>query len=293
MYYIIYPLLYLVSLLPFFVLYAISDFCAFLLGRVFRYRRDVVLYNLRIAFPAKTEQERKRIAQRFYHYFTDSFIETIKLISISKSQLQKRTSSNYDLVRSLLQQGKSVNLLLGHQFNWEYGNLAYAATMEFPFVTVYLPVKNKAFDRIMLKIRGRFGSIMISPSEFGTRMHNVFKGQYAMVLIADQSPALPTAGYWINFFGYPTSFLAGPEKSAIRHKTAIVFFGFKRIKRGHYHFDAELIAEDATSMPERGRIIGLYSTALENAIRNDPANYLWSHRRFKFGWKPEYGRMLG
>lgn len=293
MYYIIYPLLYLFSLLPFFVLYVISDLVSFLLYHVFRYRRDVVAKNLLIAFPEKAEEERKKIARQFYQYFTDSFVEILKFISISKRQINKRTTGTYDIVNKLLAEGKSVNLLCGHQFNWEYANLLYSYRLSVPFVTVYLPIKNKAFDRIMYKIRTRFGAVLVNTNNFGAKMSQLIKNRYALVLAADQSPAAPRSGYWINFFNRPTVFLPGPEKSAIRYKAAVVFVGFKRVKRGHYHFESVLLADDATKEAERGKLTCLYRDALEQAIKNDPANYLWSHKRFKFEWKPEYGEVLG
>lgn len=292
MFYIVYPLLYLLSLLPFFILYGLSDILAFFLCHVFRYRRDVILDNLHIAFPEKTHKERKQIAREFYLNFTDSFVETLKLFSMSKDQLKKRTSSDYNLVNEMLKKGQSVNLLCGHQFNWEYGNLAYSAAIDIPFVALYLPVKNAVVDRIMYKVRSKFGATMVTPEEFSRKIHNVFKSQYALVLVADQSPALPTSGYWINFFNRPTVFVFGPEKSAIRNKVAVVSFGFKKIKRGHYRFDPVVLTENAANIPERGHITKLYTKQLENAIRNDPANYLWSHRRFKFEWQPEFGKII-
>src|SRR5579872_1897766 len=90
MYYFVYGSLYLLSLLPMWLLYGFSDAIALMLYGVIRYRRGVVLSNLRIAFPGKTEAERLRIAKRFYRNFTDNFIETIKVLSASEAFLQKR-----------------------------------------------------------------------------------------------------------------------------------------------------------------------------------------------------------
>ena len=293
MYYIVYPVLYLLSLLPFVILYAISDFIAFLLNHVIGYRKEVVLSNLEIAFPEKTDAERKKIARQFYQYFADSFVETIKFLSISKKQLLKRTTGTYDEINRLLKEGASINLLCGHQFNWEYANLLYSSELKVPFVTVYLPVKNKVVNKMMYKIRTRFNAILVSPAEFGSKLHHVFNAQHALVLAADQSPATPKSGYWINFFNRPTAFLIGPEKSAIRKKSAVVFVGFKRVKRGYYHFESVLLTDDASHTDKRGQLTCLYRDALQAAITNDPANYLWSHRRFKFEWQPEYGNVLG
>jgi Kdo2-lipid IVA lauroyltransferase/acyltransferase len=285
--------MYLISLLPFSILYGISDCFAYLLNHVIKYRKDIVLNNLKIAFPEKTEAERIQIATQFYQYFADSFIETIKFLSISKKQMLKRTSGTYDVINTLLNEGKSINLLCGHQFNWEYANLLYSSELNVPFVTVYLPVKNKVFNKIMFKIRTRFNAILVSPAEFGSKLHHVFNSQHALVLAADQSPATAKSGYWINFFNRPTSFLIGPEKSAIRKKAAVVFVGFKKIKRGYYHFESVLLTADASQTDKRGQLTGLYRDALQKAITDDPANYLWSHRRFKFEWQPEYGNVLG
>ena len=220
--------MYLISLLPFFVLYAMSDFFAFLLNRVIKYRKDIVLNNLKIAFPEKTVDERQKIAKQFYQYFADTFVESIKFLSISKKQILKRTTGTYDIINKLISEGKTINLLCGHQFNWEYANLLYSSELNVPFVTVYLPVKNKIFNRIMYTIRTRFNAILVSPAEFGSKLHNVFKSQYALVLAADKSPATFKSGYWINFFNRPRSFLIGPEKSAIRKRSAVVFVVLKK-----------------------------------------------------------------
>lgn len=291
MYYVVFAALWLLSLLPFKALYFISDIIAFILYHLVRYRKQVVLDNLFIAFPEKTEEERKQIAKQFYRNFTDSMVETIKLISISKKQLQQRNSINTELIIRLLNKGRNINLLCGHQFNWEYANLAYSAVSTVPFITVYLPVANKIFNRVMFRIRSRFGAMLVSPEEFGTRMHHVFKEKYSLVLAADQSPAAPRSGYWLNFFSRPAPFLIGPEKSAVRQRSAVVFFGFKKIKRGHYHFEPVLITDDASLMPGRGELTRCYRDLLEKSLREDPANYLWSHRRWKHTWDSSYQKL--
>ena len=291
MYYVVYPLLYLASLLPFFILYTIGDFAAFILGRVVKYRRDIILGNLQIAFPEKTEVERKKIARKFYQYFTDTFIETLKMISISKKQLLKRNTSNYEILDELVEKGYNITILAGHQFNWEYGSLLYSQHFKIPMVAVYTPISNKVFSRIFFNFRTRYGAVFISAAEFKAKRHEVFTKQYIMALGADQNPGDPSSAYWINFFGRPTPFVTGPEKGAIKNNAAVVYFGFKKIKRGYYHFEAKLLAERSADT-KTGELTSQYTDALEEAIKSDPPNYLWSHRRFKFEWKPEYGEVL-
>ena len=89
MYHIVYGLLYLLSLLPLRLLFLFSDFACLILRYIVGYRKKVVFYNLSIAFPEKTETERKRIANRFYRNFTDSFMETIKLLSADVGYINK------------------------------------------------------------------------------------------------------------------------------------------------------------------------------------------------------------
>lgn len=292
MYYIVYPLLYIFSLLPFFILYAISDFMAFLMRDVFKYRKDVVLSNLQLAFPEKSVAERKKIARQFYQYFTDTFIESVKCISISKATLQKRNTGSYDLINSLLDKGYSINVLGGHQFNWEYGSLLYALHVKIPITAIYMPIANKVVNKIFYDIRTRYGSVFISATDFKSEVQAVTSKQYMLALAADQNPGDPGAAYWIKFFGRPAPFVTGPEKGAVKNNTAVVFVKFTKIKRGYYHFEPVLLAETAAGR-KPGELTCLYRDALESVIRNDPANYLWSHKRFKYEWKEAYGEVIG
>src|SRR6187200_1809910 len=98
MYYILYGFLYLISLLPFFILYGIADIIFLILFYVIGYRKEVVMSNLKQAFPEKPEAELKKIRRRFFRNFVDNWIETIKLISISKKAFDKRVTSNYKAI---------------------------------------------------------------------------------------------------------------------------------------------------------------------------------------------------
>ena len=119
MYYIIYGFLYLFSLLHFFIIYHISDGFYALMYYVFGYRKKVVMNNLLIAFPEKTNRERKKIAKQFYHNLADTFLEIIKTISISDKAFAKRCRGNFEIVNELAANGKSIQLHSGHQVTWE------------------------------------------------------------------------------------------------------------------------------------------------------------------------------
>lgn len=292
MYYIIYPLLYLLSLLPFGVLHFISDGLSALMFHVVKYRKTVVLNNLQIAFPDKTQAERNKICREFYRYFTDTVLESIKFISISKKALLKRCTIEHETINNLADAGYSINLVAGHQFNWEFVNHITAIYTKIPFVGVYMPFSNKAVNRIFFDMRKRYGTVLVGATEFKNRAHEIFRTQYAIGLAADQNPGNPSTAYWVNFFGRPTPFITGPEKGAIKMNTAVVFVGFHRIKRGYFHFSAKELSRDAKNT-KKGELTLLYKNALEAHIKKDPANYLWSHKRFKYEWKAEYGEILG
>lgn len=283
MYYIIYGFLYLLSLLPFRVLYILSDFVAFLLYNVFGYRKEVVLYNLSIAFPEKTMEEKKSIARKFYRNLTDTFLETIKMISMSKKAFEKRCSLDSTAVNELAARGISIQFHTGHQMNWEYINWILAKQLIIPWIGIYQPISNEAVNKVFLKLRGRYNTILISTREFRTKMHQLFKHQYSLGLAADQNTS-PATGYWQYYFSKPAPFIMGPEKGALKNKTAVVFFNTVREKkRGHFSFHTTIITENAAGM-KKGELTRMYRDFLEKVISEQPENYLWTHRR----WRHEY-----
>jgi KDO2-lipid IV(A) lauroyltransferase len=290
MYYIVYGILYTFSLLPLRVLYLFSDIAYFIVYYISGYRKKIVLSNLLIAFPEKTDKERVNIAKQFYLNFTDTLIESLKMISMSTKELERRSKGEFDYINSLIGKGYSVNVMAGHQFNWEFANLLYAKNLKAPFAGIYMTINNKIFDKIFLKFRARYGTILISAQDFKNKKQDVFNKQYVFALAADQNPGNPAGAYWLHFFGKPVPFISGPAKGAVKNNTAVVYVAFHKVKRGYYEFKTIPIAENGASYtPEQLTL--LYKNAVEDTIRKDPANYLWSHRRWKWEWKEEYGEV--
>jgi KDO2-lipid IV(A) lauroyltransferase len=290
MYYIVFALLYLASLLPWRVLYALSDLGYFILYRIIGYRKEVVADNLLHAFPEKTNEERKEIRKKFYRYFCDNWIETIKLISITKKNLQKRCTGDTTVFHELYATGKAAQGNFGHFFNWEMLNHHLGVNQPYHILAVYFPQKSKVMDRLMIYIRARWGNTMVPLPEMARQIIPWRKKQYMVALIGDQSPIVPGASYWLNFMNRPTCFVKGPEKFARGQNIAVTMTVTTRPKRGHYQFDTYLLAEDPGVLPE-GEIMRRYVKYLEENIRLQPELYLWSHRRWKHVWKPEYEKM--
>jgi len=288
MYYLIYGPIYLLSLLPLPVLYLLGDFVYFILYHLIGYRKKVVMNNLLTAFPEKSEAARKRIAKNFYKNFVDTFIETIKLLSANKNFLAAHlTIKNGELIQSLYDQGKRVQVHLGHNFNWEYANAAFAVSTPYTFLGVYMPITNKNFDRMFRKLRSRFGTILIPATDMRKAMLPYRNELYLLGLVADQVPGDVQRAYWIDFFGRPAPFARGPERGARAGGTSVVFAQIYKTKRGHYITEFSLGVDDPASLPE-GELTRQYVRFLEGVIRKYPDMWLWSHRRWKRDWKDEY-----
>ncbi len=270
-------------------MYFLSDAIAGLIYHVLGYRKEVVMQNLLIAFPEKTEKERIQIAKAFYLNFTDTFIETIKLLSISEKGLRKRFSSNIEVVDAFYDQGVDVQLEAGHFFNWEFINLGVSKYGKYPFVGVYMPVSNKAVNRIMMQLRSRYGTILIPATDFRNKFREYAKDRYSLGLAADQNPGNPANAHWVYFFNRLTPFVTGPEKGAKLNNIPVIFANFYKKKRGYYHIQFEVITTEPRTF-EEGKLTQVFASYVEKAIKQIPDNYLWSHKRWKWEFDEEkYG----
>lgn len=290
MYYPVYGLLYLISLIPLRILFVVSDAIYLLLYYIIGYRKEVVMSNLGIAFPEKSQAEKLAIAKKFYRNFIDNFIETIKMFSAGNEYLQKRCTGNWEVLHDLYKTGKSCNVLLGHMFNWELGNHVASMEMNFEFLVVYMPISNKVLNRIFLKLREKGKTRLLSAHNMHKDMLPFRNRQYALALVADQNAAHPNRAYWLNFFSRPAPFVMGPEKSSRAGGLAVVFCHFEKLRRGYYKAVLTLKTDNPAELPE-GALTVSYVRYLENVIRTDPSMWLWTHRRWKHDWRPGYKKL--
>ena len=292
MYYLIYGLLYAISLLPMFVLYGISNVIYVLLFYVFKYRKPLVKANLKIVFPNKSEAERLIIAKQFYKNFIDSFVETIKLFSTGKNFINSRCEADYSLFEYLYKQGKPFQIHACHQFNWEIINYHFSIHAPQTILGVYMPLSNKSFERIFLKIRQRYNTTMLPATEMKNKFTTWRTKPHALVLVADQNPGHPKTSYWFNFFGKPTPFIIGPERYARDKNCPVLFAKSIKLSRGKYKVLFELVTENAAELAPT-QLTQKFVQFITNTITEQPENWLWSHRRFKWNWQLEYGEVLG
>jgi|SRR5437588_6345501 len=287
MYYLIYGFLYVLSLLPLRFLYLISDAVYELIYYVIGYRKKIVMQNLRAAFPEKTEKERIVICKKFYKNLCDTFIETIKLITASGSFIKRHFQGDSKIFDSINEQGKKCQMHVGHNFNWELAVMAVPLYCHYPYLDIYLPLNNKISDRLLLKIRSRTGTILISAHEFYKEMLPYRHLPYCISFVADQNPPDPSKAFWLNFFNRPAPFIKAPEKSAKGGNTPVVFCHIIKLRRGYYKECNKLITMSPRDLPE-GKLTAMFVSYLEKVIREQPDMWLWSHRRWKHEYKKEY-----
>lgn len=285
LYYILYFWIYIHALLPFRALYILSDILYFFVYKVIGYRLKVVRRNLEASFPDKSYQERREMERRFYHHFCDYFVETIKLLHISDEAIKKRmVFENMELVNDLTKGGNSVLMFLGHYCNWEW---IPSITMCFEgerklFGEIYRPLKNRAVDRVFLKIRSRFGSLAIAKNDTLRTIINLRneKKQIVIGFMADQTPSLQNIHYWTPFLNQDTPVFTGVERIAKQTGFAVAYLDMQKVKRGHYKATAKLITDRPKEEPEH-HITETYIRWMEKTILRDPAYWLWTHKRWK------------
>jgi Kdo2-lipid IVA lauroyltransferase/acyltransferase len=272
----------LFSKLPFFVLYGISDFVYFILYRIVSYRKKVVFDNLRKSFPEKTEKEINQIAKKFYHNIADIFVEFFKGYAISEEEISKRVIVvNPEIVRSYTNNNRTVIIVTGHIGNWEW-LLHPLNLLGVPVDTVYQKLSSPFFDDLALHIRSRFSSTpMIEKND--TVKKTIERKDIVRILAlgSDQSPQNLKTAYWTTFMNQDSGFFTGTERIARKFDYPVFFSEMRRVRRGFYEIEfTEIATPDYKELPT-GEITERFVRILEKSIHRYPADYLWSHRRWK------------
>ncbi len=272
-----------VARLPLGAMYVLSDIAAVVLHRVAGYRVDVVRKNLAMAFPEKTEKERRAIEKRFYRHLCDIFIETAKLAHISDKEAARRVRvKGMEHINEAVAAGQSVVLLLGHFGNWEWVT-AMAPQISRAAVSseIYHPLRDKAFDRLMLDLRTRFGTENIPMKNAVRRLLELHRGGQPFVcgFISDQRPFSRELKHWTDFLGLDTAYVNGGEVIGSKIGARFLYVEPEPVKRGYYNLNIKPLEpiEDGEENP----YTRAYLRELEGSIRRTPWAWLWSHNRWK------------
>ncbi|MBP5798862.1 MAG: lysophospholipid acyltransferase family protein [Prevotella sp.] len=283
-YYIVYGIFALFSLLPMWVHYLISDVMYVIVYYLVGYRKKLVRKNLRDSFPEKSTEELLAIEKAFYQWFCDYLVETIKLLTISKKEIKRRmVFKGAEIVDEIVASGQSCAMYLGHYCNWEWiSTMPLWVSSRCQCGQIYHVLENSIFDRLFLHLRQRMGAVCIPMAETLRRIATYRQQQIPVVIgyISDQVPFWNNIHHWIDFLNHDTPVLTGTERLVRSAGHAVLYFDVKRIRRGYYETEIKLIQRD----PKQTKDYELTDAAfrlLEDSIRTAPQYWLWTHNRWK------------
>ncbi|MBT8188515.1 MAG: lipid A biosynthesis acyltransferase [Croceitalea sp.] len=281
-YLLAYPFLWLISRLPFSILYFISDGVFILLYHLVGYRKKVVYENLKLVFPEKSEKEILRTQKKFFRHMCDIFLEMIKTLGISTAEMQKRFDfTNIEVLHQLQDQGKNTIVMLPHYASWEWV-LSLNAQVQYAGYGIYQKVQNKYFDKLVRDIRSKFGTTLIRTNESRKILKEVKKsGQlFTVGIISDQSPMASRARHWAKFMGIMVPVHIGGEELAKDLNLVPVYIKIAQVKRGYYQATFKILAKEPRKVPNYD-ITATFMKEVEDSIRQAPEYYFWTHKRWK------------
>ena len=283
-YWLTYAGMWLLALLPFRVLYILSDGLYFLMRHVVRYRRKVVRDNLCHSFPEKPEAELRAIERKFYHYLCDYLLEEVKTLRISFDELCRRMAyENKEEFLAMIEEHGGIVLLIPHyaNFEWIIGMGSIMQPGDLP-VQVYKPLRNSYMDELFKHIRARFGGYNVPKHSTARELIKLRRAgkRMAVGLITDQSPNRSEAHYWTTFLNQDTVFMDGAERIAKLMDFPVFYCELERTARGHCKVSFDLLTETPKQTAE-GEITECFARRLEQTICRDPHCWFWSHKRWK------------
>ena len=238
--------------------------------------------NLKNSFPEKSPREIRKLAKKYYVHLCDLIVEAVYQTGMGEKEIKKRVRyNNPDLIQKYFNEGKHVAGVLGHYCNWEW-MCGFPLITDYKCVTIYKPLRNKVFDRLMLTMRSRFGADLVSMKMAAKKLYE-YKNRGIPTItafIADQSPPKETILYWFDFLNQETPVYHGPARLAKKMNMAVIYLKMNRIKRGYYQFDLIPLIENSAEESEY-EITKAHVSQLEEHIKNQPEYWLWSHRRWK------------
>ena len=277
----VYPIFYLFSSFPFFLIEGLSNLIYLIVYKLIKYRVKVVRMNLKNSFPEKSDTELKTIEIGYYRHLSDLFLETIKGLTISRKELVKRMKNlDQSVYDDFYNRNQSFIVVMSHCGNWEWVCDMSQIVCKQQIQCIYKTISSKGFDWMMYKIRSRFGAIPI-PMEQTLRIISANKDIVtATAFIGDQNPSSGKTAHWTHILNQDTPFMNGPEKIAKKYNLPVVYLSSRKVKRGHYEATSKVIVENPADFKD-GEITDLIAKHTEQEILAQPEIWLWSHRRWK------------
>ena len=290
-YILVYPIIWILSILPMPILYFVSDLVFILVYYIIGYRKKVVQENLMLVFPEKSDKEIKSITYKFYHHLCDMILESIKSLSISEAELKKRyVFTNIEEIHKIEKMNRSIILMLGHYASWEWVFILQKFINHKGYA-IYKRIENKYFDRLVKRIRAKYDTHLIPTKETVHQMSAIKESGELTIngFASDQSAKHWKAKHWQEFMGIKVPIITGAEMLAKDLDMAVLFLAVKKVKRGHYEATFKTIALNPNEHADF-EITDQFLKLVEEQITEEPAYYLWTHKRWKYRDKvpPEF-----
>lgn len=283
-----YPLLWIISRLPFSILYKFSDLIYFLVYHVIGYRKKTVRYNINHTLTHLSNSEKLEVEKKFFRHMCDMFLEMIKTMGMTEEEMKKRfVITNIDLIKSYEAQGKSVALMCAHYASWEW-LITIANQINFKSIAIYKKINNKYFDQLIRDIRHQLNAELVETKK---TIDLIEKNEAAGIkafygFASDQSPQLHRARYWDQFMGHEVPVYTGAEMIAKRFDFNMVFIKVKKVKRGFYEATIVPLVDNPKDYPDY-QVTSIFLREVEKQILEAPEYYFWTHKRWKHeGKKP-------
>lgn len=284
-YWLLFNLVKILSHIPFRVMYMISDMLYYVVYYIVKYRRSIVRKNLTECFPEKSIDEIEKIEKKFYRFFTDILMESLKMFSISPKEMKRRMKFvNVEGIKATMKKGKSASVFMGHYGNWEWvSSLPLHLEDGMLGVQIYHELSDKLMNKLILYSRGRMGAISVEMRKTVRDISRMTsEGKVAAIgFIADQSPRKKDAHYYVNFLNHEVPALVGTEKLTKHYDFEGWYLDVKRVKRGYYEAEFVRLHENPRLLPDF-ELTEVYYQRLEKMIKERPELYLWTHNRFKY-----------
>jgi len=281
-YLLVYPILWLISILPFPLLYAFSDGVYILIYHIIGYRKKTVRENLALTLPHLSKKERLDIEKKSFHHLCDMFLEMIKTMSISEEEMNKRFQyTNLQVYLDLERKGKNIALLCAHYASYEWV-ISMNKKITFEGYAIYKKIANPYFDKLVKKIRSNFNAYLITTKETAKVIlkNKLNKKLSTYGFAGDQSPKINKAHHFTTFMGITVPVHTGAEMLAKRFDMNVIFLKVKKLKRGYYQATFEVLSENVKSVPDY-EISDMFVKRVEKQIAEAPEYYLWTHKRWK------------
>lgn len=279
---IAFPLLWLISILPFRLFYFLSDIIYVIVYYIVGYRKTTVRENLAMALPHLSDAERKIIEKKSYQHLCDMFLEMVKTLTISSEEMNKRfVITNIELIKEYEKKEKSIMLLASHYASWEW-LITLNQKISYQGIGVYKKIANNYFDKLVRDIRSKYNTQLIVTSKTIPLISQNQKEKNLSVygLVSDQSPKMNRIFHWETFMGIEVPVHTGPEMLSKKYDLNVIFAKVKKVKRGYYEATLIPITDDAKSIPNF-EITHRYIQEVEKQIHDAPEYYFWTHKRWK------------